>query len=191
MDIIQTLYDTLAAQYDKLFQDWQAATREQALILDGLFRQCGFDNSAKVLDCACGIGTQAIGLAESGYSVTGSDISTAELEEAQARARSARTELRLERADFRALQDVFSETFDIVICMDNALPHMLTEEDLSAALQSISGRLKPDGLFVASIRDYDALLEEKPPYPRPTSTKPKASGGCPSKPGHGRRTATN
>ena len=86
MDIIQTFYDTLADQYDKLFADWQATTREQAAILDGLFHSCGFDRGAWVLDCACGIGTQAIGLAALGYCVTGSDISEAELARARQRA---------------------------------------------------------------------------------------------------------
>ncbi|MBQ9109663.1 MAG: hypothetical protein IJY02_06565, partial [Oscillospiraceae bacterium] len=86
MDSIQTFYANLASQYDKLFQDWQSATREQAEILERLFREYGFDLSAKVLDCACGIGTQAIGLAAIGYGVTASDISEKELEEAKARA---------------------------------------------------------------------------------------------------------
>ena len=63
MDITQTFYDNMASQYDRLFQDWSAATHEQAVILDNIFRQSGFDRRASVLDCACGIGTQAIGLA--------------------------------------------------------------------------------------------------------------------------------
>ena len=86
MNITQTFYNHLAASYDKLFQDWYATIREQALLLDKLFREAGFDPSAKVLDCACGIGTQAIGLAALGYNVTGSDISEGELAEARKRA---------------------------------------------------------------------------------------------------------
>ena len=54
-----------------------------------------------------------------------------------------------------------------MICMDNALPHMLTREALAAASESISGQLREDGIFVASIRDYDSLLESKPPYSPP------------------------
>ena len=66
MNITQTFYDNLASQYDKLFLDWQATTQEQAVILDNLFRDNGFDKTAHILDCACGIGTQAIGLAAMG-----------------------------------------------------------------------------------------------------------------------------
>ena len=60
MSITQSFYDNMAAQYDKLFLDWEEATREQAVILDKIFSELGFDRSAHVLDCACGIGTQAI-----------------------------------------------------------------------------------------------------------------------------------
>ena len=167
MDITQTFYDTLATQYDKLFADWQATTKEQAAILDRLFRQAGFDEAARVLDCACGIGTQAIGLAALGYRVTASDISEAELREARARAAQNGVELPVKRADFRRLEEVFGEKFDIVMAMDNALPHMFTREDLEAAVRSMVERLAPGGLLAASIRDYDALLLSKPPYSPP------------------------
>ena len=167
MDIIQTFYDGMAPVYDKLFADWRAATREQALILDGIFARQGFGRDARVLDCACGIGTQAIGLAALGYDVTASDISGAELEEAGRRAREQGVDIRFERADFRALSDVFPEKFDVVIAMDNALPHMLSAGQLKTAVGSIADRLRPGGLFAASIRDYDSLLESKPPYSPP------------------------
>ena len=167
MNIIQTFYDNLATQYDKLFLDWQSTTHEQAVILDRIFRENGFDRSASVLDCACGIGTQAIGLAALGYAVTASDISDGELAQAKVRAADNHVGIRFEHADFCALSETFAEQFDIVICMDNALPHMLTKEALAAAVGSITAQLAPGGLFVASIRDYDALLMEKPPYSPP------------------------
>ena len=167
MNITQSFYDNMATQYDKLFFDWQAATREQAAILDRIFRAYGFDRTARVLDCACGIGTQAIGLAALGYSVTGSDISDGELAEARARAENNGVTIRFEHADFCALSETFTEAFDVVIAMDNALPHMLTGDALQAAADSIVGPLRPGGVFVASIRDYDSLLDSKPPYSPP------------------------
>ncbi len=167
MDITQTFYDSLASHYDKLFLDWQSATHEQAVILNRLFRDNGFDTSANVLDCACGIGTQAIGLAALGYSVTASDISDGEIAEAKVRAANNHVKISFEHADFCALSETFSKQFDIVICMDNALPHMLSKSALEAAIKSITNQIVPGGMFVASIRDYDALLMEKPPYSPP------------------------
>ncbi len=167
MDITQTFYNNLATQYDKLFLDWQAATHEQAMILSRIFADSGFDTTASILDCACGIGTQAIGLAALGYSVTASDISDGELAEASRRAEKNGVTIRFEHADFCSLSDTFSDQFDIVIAMDNALPHMLTAGALETAVRSITARIRPGGIFVASIRDYDSLLAEKPPYSPP------------------------
>ena len=167
MSIVQTFYDNMASHYDKLFADWQATTREQAVILDKLFCDYGFDSSAHILDCACGIGTQSIGLAAMGYDVTGSDLSVPELEEAKLRAARNGVDIPFVQANFCALEEVFAETFDIVIAMDNALPHMLTSTDLEAAVGSITGRVKENGIFVASIRDYDEMLKLKPSYSPP------------------------
>lgn len=167
MTIIQTFYDNLASQYDKLFFDWQAATHEQAAILDKIFKDNGYDKTARILDCACGIGTQAIGLAGLGYDVTASDISDGELEEAKVRAAKNEVDIRFEHADFCALSETFAEQFDVVICMDNALPHMLSKSAMEAAIKSITNQMAPGGMFVASIRDYDVLLAEKPPYSPP------------------------
>lgn len=167
MNITQTFYDNLSSQYDKLFLDWQSTTHEQAVLLDKLFFSHGFNHSARILDCACGIGTQSIGLASLGYRVTASDISDGELKEAKERAVKNNVTIRFEHADFCALSEVFSEQFDIVICMDNALPHMLSKSALERAVRSITDKIAAGGLFVASIRDYDALLAERPPYSPP------------------------
>lgn len=167
MNITQTFYNNLASQYDKLFLDWQSTTCEQATILNKLFADNGFDNTARILDCACGIGTQSIGLAALGYQVTASDISDAEIAEAKERAAKNNVKIRFEHADFCALSETFSEKFDIVIAMDNALPHMLSESALEEAIKSIANQIATGGMFVASIRDYDALLADKPPYSPP------------------------
>ena len=167
MDIIQSFYDNLATQYDKLFLDWQATLEEQSFLLDKLFQDNGYDKKAKVLDCACGIGTQAIGLAGLGYHVTASDISDGELDEARKRALKNEVKICFQNADFRALSKTFPQKFDIVIAMDNALPHMLSKGDLELAIESISSRVATGGMFVASIRNYDDLLKNKPPYSAP------------------------
>ncbi len=167
MDITQTFYNNLATHYDKLFSDWGETTREQAKILGKIFQDNGFGKNASVLDCACGIGTQAIGLALGGYSVTASDISEEELKQAKLRAQERNADINFERADFCALDKTFSKKFDVIIAMDNALPHMLTKESLKLAVKSIYNQVKEGGIFVASIRDYDELLKTKPPYSPP------------------------
>ena len=167
MSIIQSFYDNMASSYDKLFENWEATTHEQAAILDKIFRNNGYGKSARVLDCACGIGTQAIGVARLGYPVTASDISQGELAEARERAAKNNVCIDFAQADFTALEKTFDQQFDIVMAMDNAIPHMLTAEALEAAIRSMAGRMADGGMFVASIRDYDAMLLDKPPYSPP------------------------
>ncbi len=66
-------YDELADDYHLIHSDWDASARRQGDVLDALIdRAC-----ATVLDCSCGIGTQAVGPALHGHSVTGTDISPA------------------------------------------------------------------------------------------------------------------
>ena len=65
-------------------------------------------------------------------------------------------------SDMLDLTEVPDEEFDAVICMDNALPHLESEEQLLRAAVQMRRKLRPDALFMASIRDYDSLVQEKP-----------------------------
>ena len=167
MNITQKFYDDLATHYTKLFLDWNEATREESALLDKIFKENGYDKDAKVLDCACGIGTQALGLAALGYNMAASDISSNGILEAKGEAIRRNLKIRLENCDYRKLADHFKDKFDIIIAIDNALPHMLSKEALEVAIQSIINQLEDVGMFVASIRDYDELLKTKPPYAPP------------------------
>jgi glycine/sarcosine N-methyltransferase len=42
------------------------------------------------------------------------------------------------------------------------LPHLLSEAELRSAVRSMASKLNPGGLLIASIRDYDQALREKP-----------------------------
>jgi 2-polyprenyl-3-methyl-5-hydroxy-6-metoxy-1,4-benzoquinol methylase len=67
-------------------------------------------------------------------------------------------------ADFRDLDDVSGE-FDVVISCDNALPHLLDDNDLLKALRSMRSKLRPGGLLLISTRDFDKALVDRPSSP--------------------------
>src|ERR1700722_15081321 len=67
-------YDGLTDTYHALYPDWQDATRTQAEALHGLLRRW-HQGPVDVVDVACGIGTQLIGLARLGHRLTGLGIS--------------------------------------------------------------------------------------------------------------------
>jgi hypothetical protein len=52
--------------------------------------------------------------------------------------------------------------FDVVIACDNALPHLLGDDDLDAAVGAIAGVLAAGGVLLFSVRDYDTLRVERP-----------------------------
>lgn len=63
----QDFYDDLAGEYDLIFSDWDGEVGRQGEALDALLgRELG-PRGLSVLDCSCGIGTQAIGLALRGH----------------------------------------------------------------------------------------------------------------------------
>jgi len=74
--MIDSYYDTLAPYYKYIYSDWERSVEYQAAALDEVIREYFGDQTSTVLDAACGIGTQSIGLAKLGYKVTGYDLSS-------------------------------------------------------------------------------------------------------------------
>lgn len=165
---VQDFYDDLSSNYHLIFQDWEASMARQAAVLGPiLVRECGSATPMTILDCACGIGTQALGLATAGFCVTGSDLSPRAIERARVEASARSLDLRLHVADMLHLDVVPGTGFDAVICMDNALPHFSSDENLTQAAAQVRKKLRAGGIFVASIRDYDHLIKERPVVQRP------------------------
>jgi SAM-dependent methyltransferase len=155
---VSAFYDSLATHYHLLFEDWNQSIARQARVLDQLLANHTPHPSLKILDCACGIGTQALGLASLGHQVVGSDLSPAAIERARHEAQSRGLDIAFHVSNITSLAEIPASDFDIVAALDNALPHLSTVELLRAA-QVMFLKLKPGGLFLASIRDYDSLTK--------------------------------
>lgn len=158
---VQEFYRQLAPDYHFIFKDWEATVRQQGEALDKLIRRYAPD-AESLLDCACGIGTQAIGLALQGYHVRATDISPAAVRRARTEAKNFGVKIFFGDADFRDLARAVDGTFDVVIAFDNAVAHMLRDSDLTLAAASMREKLEPGGLLMLSTRDYDTLVQEKP-----------------------------
>jgi glycine/sarcosine N-methyltransferase len=169
-------YDALADDYHLLFEDWQRAITVQAGVLDRLFARLGVPAGGRVLDAACGIGTQTLGLAGAGYRVTASDLSAAAVERARHEAAARTLDVAFAVADMRSLDTTIAGGFDAVIALDNAFAHMLTDHDLAAASRGLASRVTDGGLVAVSVRPYDQLARE-----RPVTTHPRVSGEPPAR----------
>ena len=166
-DPVLDFYNELAPFYHLIFEDWDKSIERQGRVLNSLLEHQLGPGPHRILDCACGIGTQAIGLAQHGHEVAGSDISAAAVERAKREAELRGLKIRFVVSDMTSLAEVVDHNFDVVAALDNALPH-LTANHVEDAVRAMRSRLKQGGLLVASTRDYDTLIREQPTVQGPS-----------------------
>jgi SAM-dependent methyltransferase len=148
-------YERLTPFYHLIFPDWEASIERQAHQLADLIRGRWGTAARSILDVACGIGTQSLGLAMQGFAVTASDLSTKAVERARAEARRRGLTIDFSVADMRSAHDHHGRPFDVVIACDNAIPHLLTDEDLLRALRQMYHCTRPGGGCLVTVRDYE------------------------------------
>ncbi len=166
-DPVLALYAGLADDFHLIHEDWDATVKSQGEALDRMICAALGPGPHRLLDCSCGIGTQALGLAAMGHGVHATDISPEAVARAGREAEARGLELTFGVADMRELESGVEGVFDAVISCDNALAHMMTDDDLGRAAAGMAAKAAPGGLVLASIRDYDALAEEKPAFDPP------------------------
>jgi glycine/sarcosine N-methyltransferase len=161
MPSVEEFYDGLADDYELVWGgSWDGVVEEHGAVLDQIIR-ARLESAADVLDCACGIGTQALGLARRGYHVRGTDLSAGAVARARREAERLGLSASFGISDFRDLEEV-ADHYDVVVCCDNALPHLLHDHEIKSALRAMRSKTRPGGLLIASTRDYDRALIERP-----------------------------
>jgi SAM-dependent methyltransferase len=148
------VYDTLAGAYDWLVPEVlltpEGSAAVFAMVTDEL------PAGARVLDCACGTGTLAVGLAQLGFEVSASDASAAMV----ARTRSLAVErgVRVEVAE-RSWEALEGGPFDAVLCVGNSLTHAPGREGRRAALTAMRRVLRDGGLHAVTSRTWERPQE--------------------------------
>jgi glycine/sarcosine N-methyltransferase len=164
---IRDFYESLADFYHLIYEDWDRSIHRQAEILDGLISRELPKRPLDILDCACGIGTQALGFALLGHHVVASDLSAMAVQRAKREASIRSLDIEFYVSDMTGLSEIPNGRFDVVAALDNALPH-LSPRDLVEAIKAMASRLKAGGLFLASIRNYDELMQQRPAIQEPS-----------------------
>lgn len=164
--------EILTDKFSLLDADWKNEVRRRGEVLNGFIRRHLGMGPLAALDCACGSGATAIGLALFGYRVCAVEANAAALARVRAAAKIFGVTLTFEIADMRALNTAITEKFDVVLACDNTLSHLLTEADLLLAARQMRARLRRDGLLLIGLRDYEQMAETQQ-YPAPMATLPR------------------
>ncbi len=149
------LYDAFSKDYDR-FVDWSGRLAHELPYIE---LQLAAVNAERILDAACGTGMHTIALAERGYRVTGADLSVGMIERARANAVAAgQDDIPFFAAGFGKMARQLGTGYDAVLCLGSSLPHLLSQDDLEAALADFAAVLRPGGLLLIQNRNFDAVL---------------------------------
>jgi SAM-dependent methyltransferase len=151
-------YDTLASVYDFLVPEQllhpAGAYAAFAPWLDDL------PEGADVLDCACGPGHLAVGLAQAGYAVSATDASIAMTRRARALAGEYEVPVAVRTLRWEALDEQGWEgRFLAVFCVGNSLAHAAGREARRDALANFRSVLDRGGRLLVTSRNWELLRE--------------------------------
>ena len=145
--VVVTDYDVLAEVYEWLISDAKLPPAEFAAPFNDVLSL--LPSNAHVLDCSCGTGQLAVGLAGRGMQVVATDASEAMVRRTAELSEKFGASVRAVRANWEELPDHFEDdTFDMVFCVGNSLHHAAGATGRGAALESMSRLLRPGGRLV-------------------------------------------
>jgi SAM-dependent methyltransferase len=142
---VSRAYDTLADVYDWLVPEALLEPEGSAAAFDPVLEE--LPAGARVLDCACGTGTLAAGLALRGFDVTASDASPEMV---------ARTRALGVRAEVRRWEELEGGPYDAVFCVGNSITHA---RDRRAAFAGMRRVLRDGGLLAVTSRTWERPQE--------------------------------
>jgi glycine/sarcosine N-methyltransferase/sarcosine/dimethylglycine N-methyltransferase len=135
---------------------WERRLAREIPFLTRFFEETGVK---RVLDVACARGRHAVSLAEQGYDVTGVDIEAESIEKAREHASERGFRIDFHEGDYLELGRVAPGPFDGLFCVGNALSFCQDESDMLKALGQFRQVLRPGGVAIAQILNYQGISE--------------------------------
>lgn len=162
------LYTDLAADYEWLFDDDAVGTSPEpgatspgaGDLLDAAM--AGLAPGAPVLDCACGVGIDALALARRGFTVTATDGSSSMIARAKERLAASASKVSVLQSRWQDLPANLADRFDLAICLGNSIVHAGSVPAMVESLKGIRGVLKPEGKVIVASRNWELMYRSWP-----------------------------
>lgn len=146
-----TFYSSISRFYDEIFP---ADADEMNFVKQ---RLAGY---RRILDIGCGTGNKTIHLASPGCDIVAIDSDPAMIEAAKKKHHAPNVDYRL--LNMRDIGRAFGlEAFDALLCLGNTLVHLPSQDDIAALLADMAAILRPGGLAVIQILNYDRILDKR------------------------------
>lgn len=130
-----------------------------------------------ILELACGTGRISIPLAQSGFDVTGLDISLPMLRRARKKARMTETSINWIQAGME--QFSVRQSYSLIFIPFNSVCHLLENRSLFRCLTTVRRHLKPEGVFGVDLFNPDPTILARDPeevHPHSEYEHPDGSG---------------
>lgn len=151
-------FQDYAYYYNAFYQDKNY--KQEAEIVDHLFKKLGDGKKGSILNLGCGTGKHDVELAKMGYSVTGIDLSVQMIEIAQKAASAGKYDIEYEVADIRCYEA--EKTYDMVTALFHVMSYQNSNEDIKAAFRTAANAVKADGIFIFDLWYGPGVLSDKP-----------------------------
>jgi glycine/sarcosine N-methyltransferase len=115
-----------------------------------------------VLDCACGIGADAMALARNGFAVTATDGSHAMVAQTRRRSEQYGVAMTVSQSRWQDLPDRVPGPYALVLCLGNSLVHTETRTNRIAALEGMKTVLAPNGTLIVDARNWELMYKSWP-----------------------------
>lgn len=117
-----------------------------------------FHPQGHLLDIGCGAGGYAFELAKKGYLVDAIDFDEGMIQIAKQKQKSLNIPVNFKQGNMLELD--FLDKYDGLYCIGNTLVHLPTEMDIFKALGQMYDALKPSGVLIFQIVNYDRILDQ-------------------------------
>jgi len=154
---MNNFYDGLSFYYDQMIS-FETRFANERKIFKTLIEKYPAEN---IIDAGCGSGYHSILLTSLGAKVTGFDPAEKMLELANRNAKKYNYSMNFFQADYLSYFNFINKKYDAIYTLGNSFVHLLSTEEILAALTYFKNTLNPDGYICIGIINYDKILKTR------------------------------